>query len=75
MPADNGERYLGVDVLIDSLIASIHKHGDVAAFLRETRESNEIMLQRDPESMKQKAFGVETRAPVARVAGPSKIST
>ena len=60
-------------MLIESLMATIRKGGDVAAFLRQTRENNEIMLQRDPESMKQKAFGVETRSPgVEEVAGPSK---
>ena len=56
-------------MLIDSLVTTIRRGGNIAAFLREAREDNEIMLQRDPESMKQKAFGVETRNPVA---GPSK---
>ncbi len=59
-------------MLIDSLIATIRTEGDVTAFLRQTREGNEIMLQRDPESMKQKAFGIETRNPVTEAAGPSK---
>ncbi len=72
MPADNRRRYLGVDVLIDSLIATIRTNGDVPASLRQTLEDNEIMLQRDPESMKQKAFGIETRNPVTEGAGPSK---
>ena len=56
-------------MLIDSLVTTIGRGGNIAAFLREAREDNEIMLQRDPESMKQKAFGVETRNPVAE---PSK---
>lgn len=56
-------------MLIDSLMTTIRSSGNVTAFLREAREDNEIMLQRDPESMKQKAFGVETRTPVV---GPSK---
>lgn len=73
MLADVVGRYLGVDVLVDSLVTAIRKGHDVGAFLREIRENNEIMLQRDPESMKQKAFGVETRNPVEGVAGPSKL--
>ena len=56
-------------MLIDSLMTTIRSSGNIAAFLREAREDNEIMLQRDPECMKQKAIGVETRTPVA---GPSK---
>lgn len=59
-------------MLTDSLIATIRERGDVAAFLRQTRENNEIMLQRDPESMKQKAFGVETRTSSTGNVGPSK---
>lgn len=55
-------------MLIDSLFTTIRSDGNVAAFLRQTRENNEIMLQRDPESMKQKAFGIETPNPTA---GPS----
>ena len=55
-------------MLIDSLLTTIRTGGNVAAFLRQTRENNEIMLQRDPESMKQKAFGIDTPNPVA---GPS----
>ena len=55
-------------------MATIRTGGNVAAFLRQTRKNNKIMLQRDPESMKQKAFGVETRTPGAEVAGPSKRS-
>ena len=72
MLADEYKRYLGVDVLTDSLVTTIRAGRNVAAFLREIRENNEIMLQRDPESMKQKAFGVETRTPVAGVEGSSK---
>ncbi|KAL8711190.1 MAG: hypothetical protein Q9220_004335 [cf. Caloplaca sp. 1 TL-2023] len=60
--------YLGVDVLIDSLVAVIHEKEDIERFLRRTREGNEIMLQRDPESMKQKAFGVDTLTPHERPA-------
>jgi len=48
--------YLAVDVHIDSLLETIRARRDIAAFLRTTRENNEIMLQRDPESMKQKVF-------------------
>ena len=59
-------------MLVDSLITTIRDRGNVAAFLRQTREGNEIMLQRDPESMKQKAFAVETRNSPAGMAGPSK---
>ena len=55
-------------MLIDSLLTTIRTGGNVKAFLRQTRENNEIMLQRDPESMKQKAFGIETPNPTA---GPS----
>ena len=69
MLADHQGRYLGADVLIDSLMTTIRSSGNITAFLREAREDKEIMLQRDPESMKQKAFGVETRS---LVAGPSK---
>ena len=54
-------------MLTDPLVTTIRAGRNVAAFLREIRENNEIMLQRDPESMKQKAFGVETRTPVAGV--------
>ena len=73
MLADKSKRYLGVDVLIDSLVTTIRAGRNVEAFLREIRENNEIMLQRDPERMKQKAFGVETRTPVvAGVEGSSK---
>ena len=68
VPADLRARYLGVDVLIDSLLATIRTNRNVTAFLRQTHENNEIMLQRDPESMKQKAFGIETPNPKA---GPS----
>ena len=64
-----------MDVLTDSLISTIRAGRSVAAFLREIRENNEIMLQRDPESMKQKAFGVETRTPVPGVEGSSKRTT
>ncbi len=55
-------------MLIDSLLATIRTDRNVAGFLRQTRENNEIMLQRDPESMKQKAFGIETPNPMV---GPS----
>ena len=72
MLADKSKRYLGVDVLTDSLVTTIRTGRNVEAFLREIRENNEIMLQRDPESMKQKAFGVETRTPVVGVEGYSK---
>ena len=72
MLADKSKRYLGVDVLTDSLVTTIRTGRNVEAFLREIRENNEIMLQRDPESMKQKAFGVETRTPVVGVEGSSK---
>ena len=73
--ANRYTRYLGVDMLTDSLVTATRAGRNVAAFLREIRENNEIMLQRDPESMKQKAFGVETRTPVAGVEGPSKSTT
>ena len=52
-------------MLIDSLLTTIRTGRNVAAFLRQTRENNEIMIQRDPESMKQKAFGIETPTPIA----------
>ncbi len=48
--------YLAVDVHIESLLETIRARRDIADFLRNTRENNEIMLQRDPESMKQKVF-------------------
>ncbi|KAL8951744.1 MAG: hypothetical protein Q9222_002294 [Ikaeria aurantiellina] len=63
--------YLGVDILTDSLVTSIRKGDDIEVFLRRTREGNEIMLQRDPESMKQKAFGIDTLTPLERPAKSS----
>ena len=62
-------------MLTDSLVTAVRAGRNVAAFLREIRENNEIMLQRDAESMKQKAFGVETRTPVEGVEGSSKRSS
>lgn len=61
-------------MLVDSLAAAIRKGRNVPSFLREIRENNEIMLQRDPESMKQKAFGIETPSPVAGPAGHAERS-
>lgn len=51
-----GPSYLAVDVHIESLLETIRGRRDIPTFLRITRENNEIMLQRDPESMKQKIF-------------------
>ncbi|KAL8829683.1 MAG: hypothetical protein Q9170_006070 [Blastenia crenularia] len=59
--------YLGVDVIIGSLLITFRKGIDI--ILRRTREDNKIMLQIDPESMKQKAFGIDTLTPLEQAAG------
>ena len=44
-------------MFIDSIAKVILDGGDLIAHLREIRENNEVMMQRDPEIMKQKRIG------------------
>ena len=50
-------RYLAVDMFIDSTIDVIRDGTPIGAYLAYIRENSEIMMQRDPEIMKQKNFG------------------
>ena len=51
-------------MFIDSILKVIQAGGDLDAHLREISESSEVMMQRDPEIMKQKrlAHDVSGRA-------------
>lgn len=44
-------------MFIDSLRDVIRSNGDIKAHLRYIKENSEVMMQRDPEIMKQKRLG------------------
>ena len=50
-------RYLAVDMFIESIIDAVRDGTPIGVYLRYIRENSEIMMQRDPEIMKQKTFG------------------
>ena len=50
-------RYLAVDMFIDSTVEALRDGIPIGAYLAYIRENSEIMMQRDPEIMKQKNFG------------------
>ena len=54
---DEIRRYLAADMFIDSAVQFMRTqptHRELEAHIREIRESSEVMMQRDPEIMKQK---------------------
>ena len=50
-------RYLAVDMFIDSTVEALRDGTPIGGYLAYIRENSEIMMQRDPEIMKQKNFG------------------
>ena len=50
-------RYLAVDMFVDSTVEAIRDGVPIGEHLADIRENSEIMMQRDPEIMKQKNFG------------------
>ena len=50
-------RYLAVDMFIDSTIDAIRDGMPIGDYLIYICENSEILMQRDPEIMKQKTFG------------------
>ena len=50
-------RYLAVDMFIDSTVEALRDGTPIGGHLAYIRENSEIMMQRDPEIMKQKTFG------------------
>ena len=59
-PRANAElrcRYLAVDMFIDSTVGALRDGTPIGGHLAYIRENSEIMMQRDPEIMKQKTFG------------------
>ena len=59
-------------MLIDCVVDAIHEGKPIGNLLRRIREDSEIMLQRDPEIMKQKRLGINVpRTEVADSQDPS----
>ena len=50
-------RYLAVDNFLDSVVEAIRDGIPIGDYLAYIRENSEIMMQRDPEIMKQKNLG------------------
>ena len=50
-------RYLAVDMFIDSTVEALRDGIPIGGYLAYIKENSEIMMQRDPEIMKQKYFG------------------
>ena len=56
-------RYLAVDMFIESIIDAVRDGTPIGVYLAYIRENSEIMMQRDPEIMKQKNFGPNVPRP------------
>ena len=60
--ANENCRYLAVDMFTDSVLKFIRtcqNLGDIDVHLNEIRESSDVMMQRDPEIMKQKRMAAQ----------------
>ena len=52
-------------MFVDSIFAAIQENQDMVFYLRYMGENSEVMVQRDPEIMKQKQLGNNAQTDVA----------